>query len=169
MFGNALQFIHKLIVQYCESPVSSPITWCLGIIWIIKSIHALYKMKVKTDELVAEKEAKEVSEAIKDLDILTEKSKEENQDIRTLMFENLKELKEFYGKRQLQRRLYRLRPPGYNKVPVLRGKSIPAAIRSRDRKIQYTPSITLSYCVWMWSWNSSLVIDRCRSVPFSTR
>ena len=53
-------------------------------------------MKVKTDELVAEKEAKEVSEAIKDLDILTEKSKEENQDIRTLMFENLKELKEFY-------------------------------------------------------------------------
>ena len=80
MFGNALQFIHKLIVQYCESPVSSPITWCLGIIWIIKSIHALYKMKVKTDELVAEKEAKEVSEAIKDLDILTEKSKEENQD-----------------------------------------------------------------------------------------
>lgn len=68
MFGNALQFIHKLIVQYCESPVSSPITWCLGIIWIIKSIHALYKMKVKTDELVAEKEAKEVSEAIKDLD-----------------------------------------------------------------------------------------------------
>ena len=43
-----------------------------------------------------EKEAKEVSEAIKDLDILTEKSKEENQDIRTLMFENLKELKEFY-------------------------------------------------------------------------
>lgn len=96
MFGNALQFIHKLIVQYCESPVSSPITWCLGIIWIIKSIHALYKMKVKTDELVAEKEAKEVSEAIKDLDILTEKSKEENQDIRTLMFENLKELKEFY-------------------------------------------------------------------------
>lgn len=49
-------------------------------------------MKVKTDELVAEKEAKEVSEAIKDLDILTEKSKEENQDIRTLMFENLKEL-----------------------------------------------------------------------------
>ena len=56
MFGNALQFIHKLIVQYCESPVSSPITWCLGIIWIIKSIHALYKMKVKTDELVAEKE-----------------------------------------------------------------------------------------------------------------
>ena len=97
MFGNALQFIHKLIVQYCESPVSSPITWCLGIIWIIKSIHALYKMKVKTDELVAEKEAKEVSEAIKDLDILTEKSKEENQDIRTLMFENLKELKEFYA------------------------------------------------------------------------
>ena len=96
MFGNALQFIHKLIVQYCESPVSSPITWCLGIIWIIKSIHALYKMKVKTDELVAEKEAKEVSEAIKDLDILTEKSKEESQDIRTLMFENLKELKEFY-------------------------------------------------------------------------
>ena len=96
MFGNALQFIHKLIVQYCESPVSSPITWCLGIIWIIKSIHALYKMKVKTDELVAEKEAKEVSEAIKDLDILTEKSKEENQNIRTLMFENLKELKEFY-------------------------------------------------------------------------
>ena len=62
MFGNALQFIHKLIVQYCESPVSFPI------IWIIKSIHALYKMKVKTDELVAEKEAKEVSEAIKDLD-----------------------------------------------------------------------------------------------------
>ena len=60
------------------------------------SFHALYKMKVKTDELVAEKEAKEVSEAIKDLDILTEKSKEENQDIRTLMFENLKELKEFY-------------------------------------------------------------------------
>ena len=53
-------------------------------------------MKVKTDELVAEKEAKEVSEAIKDLDILTEKSKEENQNIRTLMFENLKELKEFY-------------------------------------------------------------------------
>lgn len=46
-------------------------------------------MKVKTDELVAEKEAKEVSEAIKDLDILTEKSKEENQNIRTLMFENL--------------------------------------------------------------------------------
>ena len=91
MFGNALQFIHKLIVQYCESPVSSPITWCLGIIWIIKSIHALYKMKVKTDELVAEKEAKEVSEAIKDLDILTEKSKEENQDIRTLMFENRKD------------------------------------------------------------------------------
>lgn len=96
MIGNALQFIHRLIVQYCESPVSSPITWCLGIIWIIKSIHALYKMKVKTDELVAEKEAKEVSEAIKDLDILTEKSKKENQDIRTLMFENLKELKEFY-------------------------------------------------------------------------
>ena len=84
MFGNALQFIHKLIVQYCESPVSSPLTWCLGIIWIIKSIYALYKMKVKTDELVAEKEAKEVSEAIKDLDILTEKSKEENQNIRVI-------------------------------------------------------------------------------------
>lgn len=29
----------------------------------------------KTDELVAEKEAKEVSEAIKDLDILTEKAR----------------------------------------------------------------------------------------------
>ena len=96
MFWNALQFIYKLIVQYCESPVSSPITWCLGIIWIIKSIHTLYKTKVKTDELAAEREAKEVSEAIKDLNILTEKSKEENQDIRTLMFENLKELKEFY-------------------------------------------------------------------------
>jgi len=94
MFWNALQFIYKLIVQYCESPVSSPITWCLGIIWIIKSIHTLYKTKVKTDELAAEREAKEVSEAIKDLNILTEKSKEE--DIRTLMFENLKELKEFY-------------------------------------------------------------------------
>ena len=62
MIGNALQFIHRLIVQYCESPVSSPITWCLGIIWIIKSIHALYKMKVKTDELVAEKEAKETEQ-----------------------------------------------------------------------------------------------------------
>ena len=74
------------------------------------------------------------------------------------------------GKRQFQRRLYRLRPPGYNKKALaLRGKSIPAAIRSRDRKIQYTPSMTLSYCFWMWSWNSSLVIDRCRSVPFSTR
>lgn len=39
-------------------------------------------MKVKTDKLVAEKEAKEVSEAIKDLDILTEKSKEENQNVK---------------------------------------------------------------------------------------
>ena len=44
-------------------------------------------MKAKTDELSAEREAKEISEAVK---------KEENQDIRTLMFENLKELKEFY-------------------------------------------------------------------------
>ena len=83
MFWNALQFIYKLIVQYCESPVSSPITWCLGIIWIIKSIHTLYKTKVKTDELAAEREAKEVSQAIKDLNILTQKRKEENQDIRT--------------------------------------------------------------------------------------
>lgn len=70
MFGNALQFIYRLILQYCESPVSSPITWCLGIIWMIKSIHALYKMKVKTDELVAEKEAKEVSEAMFSLVLL---------------------------------------------------------------------------------------------------
>lgn len=53
-------------------------------------------MKAKTDELSAEREAKEISEAVKNLDILAEKSKEENQDIRTLMFENLKELKEFY-------------------------------------------------------------------------
>ena len=96
MLGDILQFIHNLIVQFCESPVSSPITWCLGIIWIIKSIYNLYKMKVKTDELVAERETKEVSEAIKNLDDLAEKSKEENKDIRTLMFENLKELKEFY-------------------------------------------------------------------------
>lgn len=96
MLGDILQFIHNLIVQFCESSVSSPITWCLGIIWIIKSIYNLYKMKVKTDELVAERETKEVSEAIKNLDDLAEKSKEENKDIRTLMFENLKELKEFY-------------------------------------------------------------------------
>ena len=96
MLGDILQFIHNLIVQFCESPVSSPITWCLGIIWIIKSIYNLYKMKVKTDELVAERETKEVSEAIKNLDDLAEKSKEENKDIRKLMFENLKELKEFY-------------------------------------------------------------------------
>ena len=96
MLGDILQFIHNLIVQFCESPVSSPITWCCGIIWIIKSIYNLYKMKVKTDELVAERETKEVSEAIKNLDDLAEKSKEENKDIRTLMFENLKELKEFY-------------------------------------------------------------------------
>ena len=96
MLGDILQFIHNLIVQFCESPVSSPIIWCLGIIWIIKSIYNLYKMKVKTDELVAERETKEVSEAIKNLDDLAEKSKEENKDIRTLMFENLKELKEFY-------------------------------------------------------------------------
>lgn len=61
-----------------------------------KSIYALYKMKVKTDELIAERESKEVSEAIKDLAILVEKSKEENQDIRTLMFENLRELRGFY-------------------------------------------------------------------------
>ncbi|MDU3307565.1 MAG: hypothetical protein E7F06_16235 [Lachnospiraceae bacterium] len=53
-------------------------------------------MKVKTDELIAERESKEVSEAIKDLAILVEKSKEENQDIRTLMFENLRELRGFY-------------------------------------------------------------------------
>lgn len=96
MVREVLQFIHELILQFCESPVSSPITWCLGIIWIIKSIYALYKMKVKTDELIAERESKEVSEAIKDLDILIEKSKEENQDIRTLMFENLRELRGFY-------------------------------------------------------------------------
>ena len=53
-------------------------------------------MKAKTDELAAEREAKEISEAVKNLDVLAEKSKEENQDIRALMFENLKELKEFY-------------------------------------------------------------------------
>ena len=93
---DILQFINELIVQFCESPVSSPITWCLGIIWIIKSIYALYKIKVKTDELTAEREAKEISEAVKNLDGLAEKSEEENRDIRTLMFENLKELKEFY-------------------------------------------------------------------------
>ena len=93
---DILQFINELIVQFCKSPVSSPITWCLGIIWIIKSIYALYKMKAKTDELAAEREAKEISEAVKNLDVLAEKSKEENQDIRALMFENLKELKEFY-------------------------------------------------------------------------
>lgn len=96
MLGDILQFIHALIIQFCKSPVSSPITWCLGIIWIIKSIYALYKMKAKTDELAAEREAKEISEAVKNLDVLAEKSKEENQDIRALMFENLKELKEFY-------------------------------------------------------------------------
>lgn len=93
---DILQFINELIVQFCESPVSSPITRCLGIIWIIKSIYALYKIKVKTDELTAEREAKEISEAVKNLDVLAEKSEEENRDIRTLMFENLKELKEFY-------------------------------------------------------------------------
>lgn len=93
---DILQFINELIVQFCKSPVSSPITWCVGIIWIIKSIYALYKMKAKTDELAAEREAKEISEAVKNLDVLAEKSKEENQDIRALMFENLKELKEFY-------------------------------------------------------------------------
>ena len=93
---DILKFINELIVQFCKSPVSSPITWCLGIIWIIKSIYALYKMKAKTDELAAEREAKEISEAVKNLDVLAEKSKEENQDIRALMFENLKELKEFY-------------------------------------------------------------------------
>lgn len=53
-------------------------------------------MKTKTDELAAKREAKEILEAVKNLDVLAEKSKEENQDIRTLMFENLKELKEFY-------------------------------------------------------------------------
>ena len=63
---------------------------------VVKAKGRLSNLIEKTDELVAEKEAKEVSEAIKDLDILTEKSKEENQNIRTLMFENLKELKEFY-------------------------------------------------------------------------
>lgn len=96
MQRDILQFIIELIAQFCKSPVSSPITWCLGIIWIIKSIYALYKMKAKTDELAAEREAKEISEAVKNLDVLAEKSKEENQDIRALMFENLKELKEFY-------------------------------------------------------------------------
>lgn len=96
MQSDILQFIIELIAQFCKSPVSSPITWCLGIIWIIKSIYALYKMKAKTDELAAEREAKEISEAVKNLDVLAEKSKEENQDIRVLMFENLKELKEFY-------------------------------------------------------------------------
>ena len=96
MLEDVLQFIHALIIQFCKSPVSSPITWCLGIIWIIKSIYALYKIKVKTDELTAEREAKEISEAVKNLDVLAEKSEEENRDIRTLMFENLKELKEFY-------------------------------------------------------------------------
>ena len=96
MQSDILQFIIELIAQFCKSPVSSPITWCLGIIWIIKSIYALYKMKAKTDELAAEREAKEISEAVKNLDVLAEKSKEENQDIRALMFENLKELKEFY-------------------------------------------------------------------------
>ena len=96
MQSDILQFIIELIAQFCKSPVSSPITWCLGTIWIIKSIYALYKMKAKTDELAAEREAKEISEAVKNLDVLAEKSKEENQDIRALMFENLKELKEFY-------------------------------------------------------------------------
>ena len=96
MQSDILQFLIELIAQFCKSPVSSPITWCLGIIWIIKSIYALYKMKAKTDELAAEREAKEISEAVKNLDVLAEKSKEENQDIRALMFENLKELKEFY-------------------------------------------------------------------------
>ena len=96
MLEDVLQFIHALIIQFCKSPVSSPITWCLGIIWIIKSIYVLYKMKAKTDELAAEREAKEISEAVKNLDVLAEKSKEENQDIRALMFENLKELKEVY-------------------------------------------------------------------------
>ena len=96
MLGDVLQFIHALIIQFCKSPVSSPIIWCLGIIWIIKSLYALYKMKAKTDELAAKREAKEILEAVKNLDVLAEKSKEKNQDIRTLMFENLKELKEFY-------------------------------------------------------------------------
>ena len=74
MQSNILQFIIELIAQFCKSPVSSPITWCLGIIWIIKSIYALYKMKAKTDELAAEREAKEISEAVKNLDVLAEKS-----------------------------------------------------------------------------------------------
>ena len=65
MLEDVLQFIHALIIQFCKSPVSSPITWCLGIIWIIKSIYVLYKMKAKTDELAAEREAKEISEAVK--------------------------------------------------------------------------------------------------------
>ena len=76
MLEDVLQFIHALIIQFCKSPVSSPITWCLGIIWIIKSIYVLYKMKAKTDELAAEREAKEISEAVKNLDVLAEKSKD---------------------------------------------------------------------------------------------
>ena len=80
MLGDVLQFIHALIIQFCKSPVSSPIIWCLGIIWIIKSLYALYKMKAKTDELAAKREAKEILEAVKNLDVLAEKSKEKNQE-----------------------------------------------------------------------------------------
>ena len=76
MLGDVLQFIHALIIQFCKSPVSSPIIWCLGIIWIIKSLYALYKMKAKTDELAAKREAKEILEAVKNLDVLAEKSKD---------------------------------------------------------------------------------------------
>ena len=46
-------------------------------------------MKVKTDELVAEKEAKEVSEAIKDLDILTELCSHALQDLCFLFWQSL--------------------------------------------------------------------------------
>lgn len=95
-----MEFICKVLKSFLQSPGESVVKWMIkGPLWlglVLGGIWTFCVMREKIEQLSMEREKKEISESVQSLNRLIENSRNSSQDIIDLMFENLKELREFY-------------------------------------------------------------------------
>ena len=95
-----MDFICKVLKSFFQSPGETIIEWMIkGPLWlglVLGGVWAFYVMKEKIEQVNMEREKKEVSESVQSLNRLIEDSRNSSKDIMDIMFENLKELREFY-------------------------------------------------------------------------
>lgn len=90
----------KTLKRFMEFPGETMVEWLLrgplvlGL--LIGAIFTILAMNEKINQLSKERENKEISEAMQGLNALMESNNNYSQNIMELMFENLRELREFY-------------------------------------------------------------------------